>query len=702
MVQTFVSVTRSGNIAVLTIDNPPVNAVSPGVPSGVISALDSLRDDASVGGIILAAGGKGGLAGADIRWQGKDWPEDEPRLSDMISALGRYEKPTLTLVRSNALGGGLEIALACRFRAATKGTRLGQPEVSLGIPPGAGGTQRLPRVIGIEKALDMIVSGKPVSASAGLEDGLLDLIVGDDAALDEAVAWFGEKLAAGDLPPATDMRPVPAFDPAIFDATRAKVKKRMAGQIAPLVCIDCVEAATERPLAEGLAFEREKFLECVASPQAAALRHVFGAEHAARKVPGLQADAAQPVKAIGVVGAGTMGIGITIACANAGYAVRVTDRSADMLDKARARISATYEGQVSKGRLKPEEANARIGRITFAEGLTSLAEVDLVIEAAFEDMGVKRAIFGELAQVTREGTILASNTSYLDLDEIAAAAGQRESDVAGLHFFSPANIMPLLEIVRGNKTSDTALATAVETGQRLGKTAIVSGVCPGFIANRTFEKYTRETEFLLQEGATPSQVDQALVKFGMPMGPFAVRDLAGLDIGWARRKSVAHLRNPQERYSSVGDQICERGWFGQKTGRGFYIYEEGSRTPKPNPEVEDIIRASGEAAGIQRRDLSDEEIVERCIFQVVNEAARVLEEGIALRSGDVDLAWIAGYGFPKWRGGPLFWASQIGLDRVLERIRAFDAAFDFWTPAPLLVQLTEAGAGFGDFKGASK
>jgi 3-hydroxyacyl-CoA dehydrogenase len=317
-------------------------------------------------------------------------------------------------------------------------------------------------------------------------------------------------------------------------------------------------------------------------------------------------------------------------------------------------------------------------------------------------MDIKRAIFAELAEATRKGAILATNTSYLDLDKIAEAAGERAEDVVGLHFFSPANIMPLLEIVRGAKTGEAALATAVETGKRLGKTGVVSGVCPGFIANRTFEKYTREAEFLLQEGATPAQVDSALVAFGMPMGPFAVRDLAGLDIGWARRKSVAHLRNPQERYSRIGDELCERGCFGQKTGRGFYLYEKGSRTPSPNPDLEDIIRGTGDAAGIKRREISDEEIVERCFYQVINEAARVLEEGIALRSSDIDLAWIAGYGFPRWRGGPLFWSSQIGLDRILARVRHFDTEHDFWSPARLLIRMAQQGKTFSDFQGVTK
>lgn len=700
MPQEFVSLERRGNVAVITIDNPPVNAISPGVPSAVIAALAGLAEDALVQGVVLAAAGKGGIAGADIRWQGKAWPVNEPRLSGMIAALSAFPKPTLALVRGNALGGGLEIALACGLRVATAGTRLGQPEVTLGIPPGAGGTQRLPRVVGVERAIDMIVSGKPIPARDALEVGLLDRIVPDDAPLDAAIAWLRELLLTGDDIIATDHRAIPDFDPDTFARWRETAAKTWRGQTAPLVCIDCVEAATRLPLADGLAFERARFEDCVASPQAAALRHVFVAERAAQKVPGLDPAAARAVATVGIVGAGTMGTGIAIASANAGYSVRIVDRTTEMLDGARARIADSFGGQVAKGRLSREEADRRIGLVGFDVGIGHLADVDLVIEAAFEDLDVKRRIFEDLARHTRNGTVLASNTSYLDLDQIAEAAGERSKDVVGLHFFSPANIMPLLEIVRGQLSSDAALATAVETGKRLRKTAIVSGVCPGFIANRTFEKYTREAEFLLQEGATPAQVDGALVAFGMPMGPFAVRDLAGLDIGWARRKSVAHLRKPAERYSRVGDEICERGWFGQKTGKGFYLYDKGSRTPTPNPEVEEIVLATAAQDGIERRDISNEEIVERCFFQVVNEAARVLEEGVALRASDVDLAWIAGYGFPRWRGGPLYWASEIGLPKVLDRVRTYDTTNDFWSPAPLLVQLAGAGKGFGDFEGA--
>lgn len=692
---TMVETDSFGPVRVLILDNPPVNAVSPGVPRALMAALREAEADSGVAGILLAAGGKGGFAGADIRFQGGAWPEGEPKLSDLITVLDGAAKPTLALVRGNALGGGLEMAMACLFRAATPGTKLGQPEVNLGIPPGAGGTQRLPRLVGVEKALDMIVGGRPIPAEAGLDCGLIDVIVPEaDNPIEAAASWFAERLKADALPPPVSRRVVPEFSAGIFDEARASAAKRSRGQSAPLICVDCVEAATRLPFTEGAAFERERFHKAVGSPHAAALRHVFAAERAARKVPGLDPACAVRVARVGIVGAGTMGTGIAMACANAGLDVMVSDRGEEMLDRARTRVSETYAGQARKGRIDDAEAGRRRDRIGFGVGAEVLSGCDLVIEAAFEDMDVKRAIFADLARLTKRGTVLATNTSYLDIDRIAEAAGDRRADVVGLHFFSPANIMPLLEVVRAEATSDAALATAVETGKRLRKTAIVARVCPGFIANRTFEKYTREAEFLLQEGATPEQVDAALVAFGMPMGPFAVRDLAGLDIGWARRKSVAHERDPALRYSRVGDLICERGWFGQKTGKGFYVYDEGSRNRRPNPDVAEIIRQTAAEDGIAQREITDAEIVERCFYQVVNEAARILDEGIALRASDIDLAWIAGYGFPRWRGGVLYWAEGFGLDAVLERVRHFDASHDYWTPAPLLERLAEAGESF--------
>lgn len=690
-----------GTIRVLVLHNPPVNAMSPGLPRELIEALDAADTDTSIQGVILAAGGKGGFAGADIRFQGGNWPENEPRLPALIRALDEARKPIVALVRANALGGGLEIAMACRFRAATTGTKLGQPEVNLGIPPGAGGTQRLPRLVGVENALDMIVTGRPITAEQAKEVGLIDLLLPEKgAAVEQAAVWLELRMAEGDLPPPVSHREVPPFADIVFDDARAKARKRRRGQKSPAICIDCVEAATQMDFEDGIAFERDQFSKAVTSKEAAALRHVFVAERAARKIHGLDTDQTASVSHVGVVGAGTMGSGIALACLDAGLTVTVADQNDEMLGRAQTKVRQTYEGQVQKGRVSEEDAKARQSRIGFGVGLGALKDCDLVIEAAFEDLDVKRSIFAELADVTRVGTILATNTSYLDVDRIAEATGVRRADVVGLHFFSPANIMPLLEIVRAEATGDRALSTSVEMGKRLSKTAIVSRVCPGFIANRTFEKYTREAEFLLQEGASPTQVDKALTEFGMPMGPFAVRDLAGLDIGWARRKSVAHERDPEKRYSRVGDEICEKGWFGQKTGKGFYLYEPGNRKPKTNPDVEEIIRRTAEEDGVKQREISDQEIVERCFLQVVNEAAQLLDEGIASRASDVDLVWIAGYGFPRWRGGPLFWASGLGFDMVLSRVRAFSEQHDYWMPSPVLVSLAEKGGSLADVASA--
>ena len=685
------------SVAVVTVDNPPVNAMSPGVPGAVLARLREAQEDGEIAALLLMAGGRGSFAGADIKMQGKPWPEAEPKMSDLVMALDASALPVGVLLEGYAFGGALEMAMACRYRIATPGTKLGQPEVKLGIPPGAGGTQRLPRLIGVAAALDMIVSGDPIEAERGRDLGLVDLLAAGADPVGEAAAFLAEQVAGG-LRPTTRERTIAAVDPEIFAAARSKAARRYRGQTAPQVCIDCVEAATRLPFEEGRRFERQHYEERVISDEAAALRHVFFSERKIGRLPDLAADTpTRPLDQAAVVGAGTMGAGIAMCFANAGIAVRLIEREQAALERGLARVQSTYADLAKRGRLSEEAAANRKALISGGLSLADIAESDIVVEAVFEDMAVKQAVFAELAPRAKPQAILATNTSYLDVNEIAAAATGRSADVLGLHFFSPANIMPLLEIVRGDATSPEVLATAVGLAKRLGKTGIVAGVCQGFIANRMFEKYTREAEFLLQEGAAPEQVDKALVDFGMPMGPFAVRDLAGLDIGWARRKSVAHLRNAGARYSTVGDSICERGWFGQKTGRGFYRYEEGSRTPIPDPEVAALVAETAAAAGIARREIADEEIVARCLYAVVNEGARILEEGIALRASDVDLVWINGYGFPRWRGGPLFWAGQVGLADVLTRIRVFDEAHDFWQPADLLVALAEAGRTFDDW-----
>ena len=685
-------------IGVILFHNAPVNAMSPSLPGAIIARMrEALAAD--VKAVLLVPGGSGVMAGADISMHGKNWPADEPLMSDLIRTLDEFPVPTAILLRKSALGGGLEIALGCRWRFATPGTKLGQPEVNLGIPPGAGGTQRLPRIVGVKHALDICTSGRPIDVSTAQTLGLINKIVSDDDAQADALAFVKNALAEARVPDPVGACQIADFDPAEFDAALAQACKSRRGQQAPLAIIKAIRAATQLPIAEGLQEERRLYQECVASDQAAAMRHVFFAERAALKGHTESDAVVRPVKKVAVIGAGTMGSGIAMAFLMAGISVHLAERSAEALQAGVDRIRGFFDGRVKAGRMDAAKAEALVSRLSSKATLDDLPSVDLVVEAVFEDMKVKKSVFGNLAAATPPGTILATNTSYLDVDEIAAAAPSREGDVLGMHFFSPANIMPLLEIVRGRETADDTLATVLTLSKTIRKTGVVSGVCHGFIANRSFSKYLREAEFLLQEGATPSQVDTAIRAFGLPMGPFAVRDLAGLDIGWANRKATAHLRNHDERYSTVGDVICERGWFGQKTGRGFFNYAEDKRRGAEDPEVLEIIRETGAAAGITPRAISDQEIVDRCLLAVVNEGAKILQEGIALRSSDFDLAWINGYGFPKWRGGPLFWADQIGLPEVLSRIEAIHADHDFWEPAQLLQDLAARGKSFADFTG---
>ena len=688
--------TPNGGASICTIrfSNPPVNAMRPGLPGALMQAVENaLQHGANA--ILLVPGGTGVLAGADISMQGKAWPDGEPLMSDLIAALDACPVSTAIWVRGSALGGGLEIALACRWRLAAPGTKLGQPEVNLGIPPGAGATQRLPRVIGAKAALDMIVTGKSVTAEQAYQTGLIDAVVAEE---EDALNMLAGEIAADRIPMPVGERPVEDAADDVFDAARTLAGRRRRGEDAPLEAITAIEAARRLPLPEGLKVERAAYERLVQAPQAAAMRHLFFAERRALKGHVGASVAAHPVQQVAVLGAGTMGVGIALACLMRGLSVHLLEQAQDPLDKGIARIRKTLQDTVTKGRLSQAQVDDIQTHLSGSTQMGNLGTADVIIEAVFEDMDVKKAVFAELAKIAKPGAVLASNTSYLDLDEIARAAGPRSPDVIGLHFFSPANIMPLLEVVRGAQTSDTALATALSLSKALGKTGIVSAVCHGFIANRSFSAYLREAEFLLQEGATPAQVDAALVAFGFPMGPFAARDLAGLDIGWAKRKSTAHLRNPDERYSDVGDLICERGWFGQKTGRGFYIYPQGSRQGAPDPEVQAIIESSAKAAGIAPRDISDDEIIERCLFAVVNEGARIVEEGIAKRASDVDVAWVNGYGFPRWRGGPMYWAETLGLSHVLNRINAFDQAHDFWAPSSCLEGLVKTGSRFAEWE----
>ncbi len=687
----LVTVEKDAEIGIVTIENPPVNAMSPGVPRATIESITSFNNDPAVTAIVLAGGGKGNIAGADIRFQGKDWPDGEPTLRDLIVTLEQSTKPVVAALGPNTLGGGFEIAMACHYRVIIAGGKVGQPEVTLGIPPGAGGTQRLPRLVPAEVALDMIVGGKPIDSTSALENGAVDAVfVGD---LVSQASVFARNVAGAPGHVATRDKTLPTVDATLFDKIREKASKSSRGQHAPQVCIDCVEAAFTLPFDKGLKFERQQFEQCVVSDEAEALRHVFFAERQAGKLDRSSDIDPEPVQEIGVIGAGTMGSGIATALLKAGFDLRLFDAVQDSLQQGIVRINQALDRDVEKGRISNADRQNIAGRFRVVENLNALAGTQLIIEAAFEDISVKQSIFSELASV-EPNAILATNTSYLDVDAIADSAGQARDNVVGMHFFSPANIMRLLEVVRGKYTSQLALNTALAVGKRANKISIISGNCHGFIGNRLYACYQREAQFLIEEGAMPEQVDAAISNFGFAMGPFAVADLAGLDIGWANRKAMSAQRDPSKRYAIVADQICERGWFGQKTGRGFYRYEKGSRQGSVDPEITELIVKSSEDLGIQRREISDAEIVQRCVFAIINEGANVLSEGIAQRASDIDLAWLYGYGFPRWRGGPMHYANSLGLDNVLMQVQEFNKLHDFWRPSPNLLKMAKENARF--------
>ena len=690
------SLEREGAVGVITIDNPPVNAMSPGLPGAILARLAEAQADDAVDAVVLRGGGKGAFAGADIRSFGSPWPEGEPTLRDVIPAIEQSAKPVIAALAGYCLGGGLEMALSCHYRVASPKTQVGQPEVALGFPPGAGGTQRLPRLAGVETALTMIVDGTPLGATEAAEAGILDRVIDGDL-LEGAVSFAQERIAVGAPHPLARERTPVLKDPEIFAATRKRLDRRARGQRAPVACLECVELALELPFDEGVRRERAIFEDCMASAESRALRHVFFAERAVRKVPGIGKET--PVRAIesaAVVGAGTMGRGIATCFANAGIPVRLMDSHPQALERALAAIRSDYEGRVARGRLGAADAEARIGSIEPIGSLERVAGSDLVIEAVFEEMALKEEVFRTLDSVCDEGAIVASNTSYLDVNRLADLVPRRRGNVLGLHFFSPAQVMRLLEVVRTESASPETLATVLALGRRLGKIAVVSGVCHGFIGNRMLEGYTRQVGFLLEEGASPVEIDSALTGFGMAMGPCAVGDLAGLDVSWRKRKANAHLRDPSRRYSAVADRLCECGRFGQKTGAGYYRYEPGSRTPIADPEVDALIAEVAAETGINRRTIGADEIVERCLYPLVNEGARILDEGIALRASDIDIVWINGYGFPRWRGGVMRWADEIGLGTVHATIARLGESQDHWEPAALLSRLASEGKSFAD------
>ncbi len=680
-----VTVSRRDDIAIVAIDNPPVNAMGFNVREPLAAALKTLANDAAVAGIVLTCAGRTFVAGADITEFGK--PMKKPELRDIIAILEAVARPTVAAIHGTALGGGLELALGCHFRIADRGARLGLPEVKLGILPGAGGTVRLPRLVGPAKAMAMIASGTPVSAAEALAAGLVDEIADGDL-VSAAVSFLKRRIADGARPlPVRARSDKLAVEPAALEAVAADLLKKSRGLEAPVACVEAVRNAVALSFDAALAAERRLFEGLVAGDQSKAQRHLFFAEREAAKIPGIGKEVkVRDVNRVGVIGAGTMGAGIAMCFANAGIPVTLLETTEEALRRGLETIAKNYAASVSRGSLDEAEKGRRIGLIEGTTDYSRLGDVDLVVEAAFEDMAVKREIFGRLATVAKPGAVLATNTSYLDVDEIAAASG-RPADVLGLHFFSPANVMRLLEIVRGAATAPDALATALAVARRIGKVPVVAGVCHGFIGNRMLRARNAENESLLLEGATPQQVDRAFVAFGWPMGPFQMSDLAGLDISWRTRKARGER-------AAIADALCEAGRFGQKTGSGYYLYREGSRAGEPDPHVLELIEAKARQLGVPRRDISAEEIIERTHLPLVNEGARILAEGIAARASDIDIVWTNGYGFPIGKGGPMFWATLQGLRNVVDRLQYWHGktgrpAFE---PATLLREAVESNA----------
>ncbi len=684
---------RRGAIAVITVDNPPVNALSAGVRDGLLAAVTEAGADPDVKAMVLLGAKRTFIAGADIREFGK--PRAGAPLGEVNIAYENSAKPIVAAIHGTALGGGLEVALCCHYRYAVPGAQVGLPEVKLGLIPGAGGTQRLPRLVGVEKALELITSGDFVRADRAEALGIIDE-VGED--LVEGAVRYAERLL-GEGAPAKRIRDLPLSpDPAVFEGYRTSIARRARGFKAPWACIDAIEAATAGDFEAGLAREAALFQEVHDSAESAAQRHVFFAEREVAKIPDVPRET--PVKEIrkaAVIGAGTMGGGIAMNFANAAIPVTVLELDASALERGLATLRGNYQATVDKGRLARARMDERMGLITTTTNYDDIADADIVIEAVFEEMEIKREVFATLSRVVKRDAVLASNTSTLDIDQMAEAT-ERPEQVVGMHFFSPANVMRLLEVVRGTASSAETIATAMSLGRHLGKISVLVGNCHGFVGNRMLHGYARQAAFLLEEGAMPEQVDKVIFEFGLPMGPFTMGDMAGLDIGWRIRKATAKDRPSNQRYSPIADKICELGRFGQKTGAGYYRYEAGKRTPIPDPVVAELIAETSAELGIERREIDDDEILERCLYQLVNVGAQILDEGMALRALDIDVIYIAGYGFPAYRGGPMFWADAIGLDEVLAKIRKFHEELgEEWRPAPLLERLVTEGKSFAEY-----
>ena len=688
-------------VAVITLDSPPVNGLGFAVRNGLHAALESALSDDAVRALVVTGGGKMFCGGADIREFGQAPPPGTPHLPTLIDAIEASTKPVVAAIHGFALGGGLELALGCHLRVAATGTRVALPEVTLGIVPGAGGTQRLPRLIGVPAALDVIVTGKMVPAADAQALGILDAVVDGDvveAAVREARRMLEEQVPIRRMS-ALDDRVAESRDaPEIFAEFRKNMARRARGFEAPFACVECVEAAANLPFSAGLAKERETFTKLLASDQSKAQRHAFFAERQVSKIADVPKDTPLlPTKTAAVIGCGTMGGGIAMNFANAGIPVKVFEVSQDALDKGMGLITKNYAATVTKGRLSQAQMDTRLGLISTTVSYDDLADADIVIEAVFEDMDLKKEVFAQLDTACKPDAILATNTSTLDVDEIASAT-RRPDKVIGTHFFSPANVMKLMENVRGAESSPQTIATIMKLSKRIGKIGVLVGICDGFVGNRMLYAYRRQADFLLEEGALPHQIDKVIYDFGMPMGPYAMGDLAGLDVGWRIRQRQAATRPAHLRYSAVADRVCELGRFGQKTGAGWFRYESGSRTPIPDPVVNELVLQVSAENGFARREVGDQEILERCMYPLVNEGAKILEEGLAQRASDIDVVWMYGYGFPRYRGGPMFWADLVGIKTIYEAMsRLHDAHGDYWLePAPLLKRLAEQGKGFGD------
>ena len=696
----LVNLSKDGDIAVVTINNPPVNALSPGVPEGILESVQAAEKDDSVKGIVLIGGGRTFIAGADIKEFGKITAGKKERgvgFNEILKVVEDCSKPIVAAVHGTAFGGGLETAMACHYRVAVPSAKVGQPEVKLGIIPGAGGTQRLPRLAGAAVAAEMCAFGNPISAAQAFETGIVDKVIEGDL-LAGAVAFARQQSGPRKTRDLTGKISNQAENGKALSAVRAAANKRSRGLMAPGKAIDAVEAATKLPFDEGLKREQELFIECLFSAQSKAMIHVFFGERAVAKIPGIPKDQPQvEIKRAAVVGGGTMGGGITMNYANAGIPVLFKEISQEALDKGLAIITKNYAATVAKGRLTQQQMDERMALIEPTTTYDKFGEVDIVTEAVFEEMTLKKKVFAELDKVTKPEAILASNTSTLNVDEIASATS-RPKQVIGHHYFSPANVMRVIEVVRGKESSDTVIATSMSLAKRLAKVGILVGNCRGFVGNRMFHCYMREAQFLVEEGARVEEVDKVLYDFGMAMGPLAVGDLAGLDVGWRIRKEYKHLEPEGIRQPLVADLICEQGRYGQKTGAGWYKYEPGSRMPIPDPEIQKLIEDTAKSAGIKRRQISDQEILERTLYALVNEGATILAEGIALRAVDIDMLYILGYGFPAFRGGPMWYADTVGLKQVYEKVCEFEKEHgSLWTPSPLLKELAEADKTFADF-----